>query len=441
LEIFEAYPGMYRYKHLPAFARFILDQHLERFVREQISISEKIKVPLLETLLARFTPDQLVQLSLVSSREYLDYLAANKASDQINHSIEKWLKDQLEVVGKFEIVAKDITLINYARQQAFKTLIPLYTSEMQLALDLISEIDTFMLGAGTTSTDIYINLLLNKISEESNLSNKLIEASPAITFIYDLVKSKEVFVSGKVTEVMGYSPEELIQMGDNFILQLSHPDDLHSIGLHLQHLVEENSDRTFEFEYRFLHKDGSYRWLRAYEVIFKRDEEGRPVEILGETFEITHEKEVALALEKREKQLLEAQSIAHLGSYEWDIQNNTSTTTAEVFRIFELDDAQKFEEFMAHVHPDDTQKVKDALAESYVTGHYQCEYRYLKNGKEKAIWSVGRVEFEDDKPLLMSGTVQDITEIRQIEKALVQKTKELEASNQNLQQFAYAAFS
>jgi signal transduction histidine kinase len=136
---------------------------------------------------------------------------------------------------------------------------------------------------------------------------------------------------------------------------------------------------------------------------------------------------------------LEAQALAHIGSYEWNIREGRSVNTPEVYKIFEMDDHEHYEEFMSHVHPNDVQKVKDAIAESFRTGNYDCEYRYQKNGKEKMIWSLGKVQFKNAEAVKMIGTVQDITEIKAIEKELLEKTKQLEESNKSLQQFASVA--
>lgn len=439
MQLFEAYPGMYRYKYLPGFAQFILDRHLDEFVKEQLRLSHQFHLPLLENIASRFTEEQLIEFGKKTSGEFLDFLSKNRAYEQIQNSMEKWLADQLEVIGKFQIVARDITVINFIREQSFKKLIPFYTKDISRALDLSSEIDALMLGNTTTATDLYVNILKSKIEEESHLSDKLIEASPAITFLFDLSRNKEIFVSGKIQEVMGYSAEEMKVMGDDILLQLTHPEDLQKIAEFLEDMVTDNGNRMYTIEYRFLHKDGTYRWMRTYFVIFKRDEQGLPVELLGKTFEVTQEIETGLALKKREQQLLEAQAIAHIGSYEWNIRDSYSINTTQVYKIFELEEGEKYEQFMHNVHPDDVQKVKEALGEAYKTGNYDCEYRYVKNGKEKVIWSLGRVEFQKGKPFRMIGTVQDITEIKGIEKELLEKTKQLEQSNKSLQQFASVA--
>jgi PAS domain S-box-containing protein len=439
LEVFEAYAGMYRYKHLPGFAQFILDHHLTQFVNEQLELSLRLHIPVVTNLLQRISKEELLKFSIKTSAVYLSYLKENKAYDQIKDSSNKWLEDQLEMIGKFQIVGQDITLINYVRQQAFRNFIPRYTNNVQQALELSNEIDTLMLGATTTAVDIYVNILKDKIEEESLLGRKLIAASPAITFLFDIVQNKEIFVSGKVKEVMGYTPDELLAMGDNVLLQLTHPDDIAIIGKSIEELVAKNSDSVGQVEYRFKHKDGSYRWLRTYHVVFRRDELGRPVELLGKTFEVTQEKETALALQKREQQLLEAQALAHIGSYEWNIKESVSVNTPEVYKIFEMDKGEKFQEFMSHVHADDFQKVKDALANAFVTGDYDCEYRYKKNSEEKVVWSLGKVEFANGEAVRMIGTVQDITEIKRMEKDLLEKTVQLEQTNKSLQQFASVA--
>ena len=439
MEVFEAFPGMYRFTHLPIFARFILDNHLEGFVREQLRLGHKMNLPILSALSKNFTDEELIEISKQTAGLYLEYIANNEGDRQILDSLEKWLKDQLDLIGKFEIVGKDITVINYLREQSFRKFIPLFTTDLTRALELSAEIDILMLGAVTSATDVYVNMLKDKVLQETNLSSKVIEASPAITFVYDLVHKKEVLVSGKVKQVMGYTPEELLEMGDNVIQRLAHPDDVQIIESGIQKLIERNNDEMQQVEYRFKHKDGTYKWLRTYEVVFKRDRQGVPVELLGKTFEITMEKETGLALEKRENQLLEAQAIAHIGSYEWNMKNNASSNTPEVFRIFEMDGNQKYEEFLSYVHPEDIQKVKDAIARSFQSGRYECEYRYIKNGKQKVIWSLGRVEFENGDPAKMIGTVQDITEIRGMENELIKKTRQLERSNESLQQFAFVA--
>jgi PAS domain S-box-containing protein len=439
MEVFEAYKGMYDFKHLPAYAQFLLDNHIDAYATEQIRLSHVLQLPVLANLQKRFSDEEMFNIATKTSREYLGFIASNNGKEQIMTSMNRWMRDQLDIVGQSEIGAKDITLLNYIRGQALKKFLLGFTQDVVKVSSINAEIDLLLLGASTTSTEFFIEILRRQIAEQSKLASKLIEASPAITFLFDTVNNRQVFVSGKVLSVMGYTPEELIEMGSNFLLQLIHPRDLENLINHMQSFLKENSNETKQFEVRFKHKDGTYRWLRTYVVIFNRDAHGKPEYILGKTFEITKEKETGIALQKRERELLEAQSLAHIGNYEWNIMEQRSNSSEEVKRIFELKEHQSYDEFIAHVHPEDLNKVKDAIAQSFISGRYDCEYRYIKDGIEKVIWSLGRVEFRNEDPYRMVGTVQDITEIKRMERQLIQKSAELAQSNESLRQFAFVA--
>src|SRR5688572_18439672 len=111
---------MYDCRYLPPYADYLIKNHLEDYAEEIISSGTHLKLPLLISLSSRYSPEQIKQLSLEASREYLRYIADNKAYEQVVNSMSKWMKDQLEVVSKMEIAARDITLINYIRGRALK---------------------------------------------------------------------------------------------------------------------------------------------------------------------------------------------------------------------------------------------------------------------------------------------------------------------------------
>ena len=114
----------------------------------------------------------------------------------------------------------------------------------------------------------------------------------------------------------------------------------------------------------------------------------------------------------RNKELAEAQEIAVMGSFEWNLVTGTNTMSPSVLKIFELTGKSNLELFMQWVHPDDRDKVKAAIEKSFQIddGIYECEYRYQKSGPQKVLWSRGIVTFEDGKPIKMTGMVMDVTD-------------------------------
>jgi PAS domain S-box-containing protein len=127
-----------------------------------------------------------------------------------------------------------------------------------------------------------------------------------------------------------------------------------------------------------------------------------------------HEKkfhEVNESLSKHEAELLEAEEIAGLGTFEWHLAGGQSRYTPQVMKIFEMEKSSNLPDFMEFVHPSDREKLRLSIEDALKgAGKFDCEYRYRRNSKEKVIWSKGLVTFNDKTPLLMKGTVMDITD-------------------------------
>ena len=128
--------------------------------------------------------------------------------------------------------------------------------------------------------------------------------------------------------------------------------------------------------------------------------------------------------ESWESALNEAQRIAHLGSWEWDIATNRARWSDERFRIYGFE-PQSFEptydSFISSVHPDDRGRVSAAVEEARRgPNKFAMEYRVLRpNGETRHVYSQGEV-YRDaaGQPVRMAGTTLDITERKQAEAAL-----------------------
>ena len=148
-------------------------------------------------------------------------------------------------------------------------------------------------------------------------------------------------------------------------------------------------------------------------------------------------------LSRRSRELLaEAERIGHMGSWEWDAQNNRVLWSDEMFRIYGYQPGAievSFDRFLEMVHPSDRD-----LVEQTVTGAFQSEkpfefrYRIVRpDGSERVLQARGRVDRDEQgKPSRMLGTGQDITEQVAAEQARIQLQEErsarmeAEASNQ-----------
>jgi two-component system, sensor histidine kinase PdtaS len=131
------------------------------------------------------------------------------------------------------------------------------------------------------------------------------------------------------------------------------------------------------------------------------------------------------ALARSEAQLRHAQNLAHLGSWERDIQTGNSYWSDEVYRILGLDPEHttpSYERFLECVHPEDLQYVNDALAQPKRNqNNFEIRYRViLPGGKIKHLHARGSFEQEGTDGLSgrVWGTVLDISEQVSVEQRL-----------------------
>ncbi len=130
------------------------------------------------------------------------------------------------------------------------------------------------------------------------------------------------------------------------------------------------------------------------------------------------------AFQKSQERLTEAQRIAHLGNWEWNVQTDEVVWSAEICRIFGVPPHEckaSFENFLNRTHPDDREKVQRTVETAFKQkSSFEIDLRIIcLNGEEKYIRGNGEVTVDDDgEPIRMVGTVMDITERIQSIKAL-----------------------
>lgn len=130
------------------------------------------------------------------------------------------------------------------------------------------------------------------------------------------------------------------------------------------------------------------------------------------------------ALKKSEARLAEAQQIARVGNWEWDIIKNEVYWSDEVYRILHVVPqgcVAAYEAFLNFVHPDDRGFVKKSVDDAlYKKKLYDIEHRILlKNETVRIVHEKGVVTFDyTGKAIRMAGTMQDITEHKRAEEEI-----------------------
>jgi len=139
-------------------------------------------------------------------------------------------------------------------------------------------------------------------------------------------------------------------------------------------------------------------------------------------------------LSKTKADLSEAQRIAHVGSWSRDIVNGVLTWSDEHYRLFGLNPREitpSFDTFLDFVHPDDRQRVRQAVDTAlYESKPYSIDFRIVRrNGEVRILHSQAEITFDEiNKPIAITGTAQDVTDIRQAQAVLRRERDTLECS-------------
>ena len=154
-------------------------------------------------------------------------------------------------------------------------------------------------------------------------------------------------------------------------------------------------------------------------------------------------KEQTTELAEANRSLAEAQRIAHLGNWDWDIKNDHFHWTDEIYRIFGLK-KQDYEVehgmLINSIHPDDRKNVEKIIDQALQQGKpYSIEYRVILPDKsQRIVHECAEVAFDkNNSPAHITAAIQDITKTKQDEQAQLILINDLEQKNAEMELFFY----
>lgn len=229
---------------------------------------------------------------------------------------------------------------------------------------------------------------------------------------------------------LGYSENELITLTVKDIV-----DDLKKSGW-IELLSDLKESRKKLFESSMTKKDGSTIPVEIDASYLEYEDDKF---ICFFVHDIIDRRHVEQLLRKSESNLAEAQRLAHLGSWDWNIETNELFWSDEIYRIFGLTPKEfgaTYEAFLASVHPDDREHVMKSVDDALQDNKpYDIEHRVVqRKGEIRVVNERAEVTFNSEgRAIRMIGTVQDITERKIAEEALRNALKEVEKLKSRLQ--------
>ena len=236
---------------------------------------------------------------------------------------------------------------------------------------------------------------------------------------YD-INTKETYWSASLYKILEIDriPENIGKY--DYYISLIHPDDRNNA---FKYFSTRYYTGATTFEFKLITPRGNLKYFRALNGEMVNDAEGNPKRSFGVLQDITGAKLAEKLVKISQTELLEAQTIAKIGNWKWDIMLNKVTCSDEIYNIFEIEKKEALESnfirlLVEYVHPNDRIILKLHLKSIANITNKSNEYRIItRNGNIKylSIITGKLMKREDGTVRKIIGTIQDITERKQAE--------------------------
>ena len=210
-------------------------------------------------------------------------------------------------------------------------------------------------------------------------------------------------------------------------LNAFHPDDRDRLTQNWQSAIATGV--YVDTEARLCRRDGVYRWtmIRANPW---RAESGSCVKWYGTNTDIDDRKRAEEQMQRSEAFLAEAQHLTRVGSFAWCVSTGEIRWSEQLYRIFEVQPGTKLTTALIgeRIHPNDLTITADTIeranrAESYLENEHRI---VMRDGSIKRLHFVAHATHDREGRLEYIGAVQDITQRRIAEEALIAARRELD---------------
>ncbi|WP_338449426.1 diguanylate cyclase [Niallia oryzisoli] len=254
--------------------------------------------------------------------------------------------------------------------------------------------------------------------------NPLFSQLPDAVFIIN-TESHILSMNHQAKTLLGYTPEDR----KNFLAKWM-PNDMVDILKSNIHLTRNGESPTFNAV--LLHKTG-----QKIPILFTLIPNGNDC-IYCVCKDLRTINDYKNRISSLYDNLLYLQKITNIGSFDYDVALDTSFWSNQTYEIFGVDDCEfvpTWETIVQLIHPNDKKKYEETIQNSIDYGHdYELEHRIVRsNGEDRIAFQRGEaVKDETGKTVRLIGTVQDITEQKNLELKLIENEKQMKSVTDRL---------
>jgi len=266
----------------------------------------------------------------------------------------------------------------------------------------------------------------NALREKQQLLERITQTIPEAIHVQDIMEHKTIFLNNHITRVIGYLPKEIQKDGLKFWSKIIHPDDQPRLQEVIKKLETLPDGEVVEVEYRIRHAKGNWRWIRARDMVFNRNTEGKLRQFLAVESDITESKQKEEALresEEKYRKLFEEGLTGNCQFFPDGKINLCNSAFTKIFGFRSVEDALQANMSILWPHPQDLETFLSELQDKKKLENYEQELR-RKDGQ--TVYVIGNFAGEFDKEgklVKIKGYFYDITERKQLQEQLFQSQK------------------
>src|SRR5260221_31707 len=191
------------------------------------------------------------------------------------------------------------------------------------------------------------------------------------------------YVDKQTLKMFGYTTQQEV-LGRNISDLIIEQDKQSVLQTFQKILIDEH---ITDLQCNAIRKDGSFLRISISGSLFT-DQNGNPTQITCVVHDITPHLSELEQVKEGERQLSEAQQIAHFGSWEWDIVTNKFQWTEEMYRLFALAPQTPVDNMslMAHIHAEDKEKVNAFIKKALDEGKSVIDFRFIHPESNATQW-------------------------------------------------------
>src|SRR5690349_2876174 len=167
----------------------------------------------------------------------------------------------------------------------------------------------------------YLKLLFESGENSEVFQEKITQFFPALIYVYDADNNRLCYINQQVSEILGYSYED-INSWDNDFMKFVFKEDVTHVKEELDKFYKQDEKEIHSFQSRFNHKNGNWRYFRTHGTVLRRKENGKPASLLFISEDITDQMQTRQEAEALKHLHDDTENLLHFGTWSWTIKTD-----------------------------------------------------------------------------------------------------------------------